>query len=183
MAKKLKYKIKIIAEASVGRAADAAIRKLLAACFPKDAAIFSKSRNWHSAPEYILVARQGQAVIGHVAIVRRKIACGRTKIAIAGIQSLAVHPRARGAGLAQALMTESMAEAWRRKIEFGLLFCVPELERFYAALGWRRIDGPFSMRDEAGARAEIPRKNIGMILLLSNRPFPSGAVDLQGRDW
>lgn len=183
MAKKIKFKIEIFEEKSVGRTDDAGIRKLLAECFPKDTDFFSRARQWHCAPEYVLLSRKGRKLMGHVAVVTRKISCGRTKVKIAGIQSLAVHPESRGTGLAQALMTESMAEAWRRKIEFGLLFCVPELERFYASLGWRRIDGPFIMRDESGARDDIPQKNIGMVLLLSGKHFPRGTIDLCGRDW
>ena len=183
MAKKPKFKIEIIGEKSLSKSDDAGIRKLLAGCFPKDAAFFSKSRSWHSAPEYTLASRKGGAIAGHVAIVVREISCGRKKVTIAGIQSLAVGTECRGMGLAPALMTESMSEAWRRGIEFGLLFCVPELERFYASLGWRRIDAPFFMRDEKGRKTSIPQKNIGMVLPLSGKPFPSGAVDLRGRDW
>lgn len=183
MTKKSKFKIEIIGEKSVSASADAAIRKLLADCFPRDAVFFSKSRKWHSDPEYILLNRRGKSIVGHVAIVVRDISCGREKVKIAGIQSLAVGAEGRGTGLSQALMTEAMAEAWRRGIEFGLLFCVPELERFYASLGWRRIDAPLFMRDEKGMKKRVPQKNIGMILLLSAKPFPPGAIDLRGRDW
>lgn len=181
--KKTKFKIEIIEEKSANKSDDAAIRKLLADCFPKDVGFFSKSRNWHSDPEYILISRKGGEIAGQAAIVVREISCGRAKVKIAGIQSLAVSSKCRGMGLSQALMTDSMAEAWRRGIKFGLLFCVPDLERFYASLGWKRIDGPFFMRDESGAKKNIPAKNIGMILLLSGKPFPSGAIDLRGRDW
>lgn len=183
MAKKSKFKIEIIEEKSVSSPDDALIRKLLAACFPKDAGFFSKFRKWHSDPEYILLGRKGREIFGQVAVVVREISCGRTKIKIAGIQSLAVSPKCRGTGLSQVLMTQSMSEAWRRGIKFGLLFCVPELERFYALLGWKRIDEHFFMRNESGAKKSIPQKNIGMILLLSGTQFPSGAIDLRGRDW
>lgn len=183
MAKKTKFRIEIIGEKSVSKSDDVLIRKLLADCFPKDAEFFSKTRNWHSDPEYILISRKGREIVGHVAVVVREISCGRTKVKIAGIQSLAVRPERRGTGLSQALMIQSMAEAWRRKIRFGLLFCVPDLERFYASLGWKTIDGPFFMRDESGAKKSIPKKNIGMILLLSGKPFPSGVIDLRGQDW
>lgn len=183
MKKALKHKLEIIEDIKVRAADDAAVRKLLAICFPGDAAFFLKSRVWHSAPECILIRRSGREIKGHVAIIIRAVRCGRVKINIAGIQSLAVNPECRGTGLAQALMTESMAEAWRRKIEFGLLFCVPALERFYASLGWRRIDAPVCMRDETGGKAPLPSKNICMVLALSGKAFPEGAIDLLGRDW
>ncbi|MDO9543228.1 MAG: GNAT family N-acetyltransferase [Kiritimatiellia bacterium] len=183
MAKKSKFRMEVIEEKSVSRSDDAAIRRLLAGCFSKGDPFFSKFRNWHSDPEYILISRKGREIIGHVAIVVREISCGRTKVKIAGIQSLALKPECRGTGLSQLFMTQSMAEAWRRGIEFGLLFCVSGLERFYASLGWRSRAVPFFMRDEFGLKKRIPPKNIGMILLLSGKPFPSGTIDLRGRDW
>ena len=183
MKKKTKFKIEIVEEKSVDKALDKSIRALLVECFPGDNNAFAKARAWHSAPEYLLVHRKGKEVLGHVAIITREISCGRKKIRIAGIQSLAVGKKGRGTGLSQALMTDSMTEAFRRGIEFGLLFCIPELERFYATLGWKRIEEPVFMQDEKGARAPLPSKNIGMYLLLSGKPFPAGAVDLRGRDW
>lgn len=184
MTKELKHKLEIIEEKSLSKSDDALIRKLLVDCFPEDVAVFSKSRNWHGTdPEYIILNRKGKEIVGHVAVVLREITCGRARVTIAGIQSLAVRPECRGTGLSQTLMTRSMSEAWQRGIKFGLLFCVPNLERFYASLGWRRIDGPFFMRDESGRKTSTPQKNIGMILLLSGAQFPPGAIDLRGRDW
>ena len=183
MKKKPEFKIEIIEERSAGKDLDKSIRKLLADCFPGDQNSFLKTRCWHSTPEYILVNRKGKSVVGQVAVVTREISCGRKKVKIAGIQSLAVGKKGRGTGLSHHLMIESMSEALRRGIEFGLLFCVPELERFYTSLGWKRIDVPFFMRDASGARTNLPQKNIRMILPLSGRKFPSGAIDLQGRDW
>lgn len=183
MKKKAKFKIEIVDEKSVSKDLDKGVRELLAECFPDDGKTFLKIRCWHSAPEYILVNRKGKAVIGHVAIITREIACGKNKVKIAGIQSLAVGKAGRGTGLSHVLMTDSMSEAWRRGIEFGILFCIPELERFYASLGWKRVDVPVFMKDASGKKANLPQKNIAMILQLSGKTFPPGAIDLQGRDW
>lgn len=176
-------KTEIIAEKSVSKTDDALIRKMLSECFPQNATEFARCRRWHSDPEYILLIRNKKAVVGHVAVVIRDISCGRKKVRVAGIQSLAVVPKHRGTGLSQALMTEAMAEAWRRKVPFGMLFCVPELERFYSSLGWKRIDVPVHMRSQSGRKEKLPSKNIAMTLQLSHIPFPSGAVDLCGSDW
>ena len=67
--------------------------------------------------------------------------------------------------------------------EFGLLFCEPVLEPFYRAQGWRKIDVPVTMADEQGHCVPLPEENIAMILELADKPFPSGPVDLAGRDW
>jgi predicted N-acetyltransferase YhbS len=104
-------------------------------------------------------------------------------IMVAGIQSLAVAPQLRGTGLSSRLMAEAMEEAQRRGIEYGLLFCLPGLERFYASLGWIRTDEPVTMADETGQPVPLTQKNITMSIELSERPFPKGPIDLQGRDW
>lgn len=127
-------------------------------------------------------------VAGHVGIVIREVRCGRTRATagkpalVAGIQNLAVAHELRGRGLSQQLMTEAMTEAVRRSVPFGLLFCVPELERLYASLGWRRTDVSVTLI-ENGKRVPIPGKNIAMFKELAGKPFPRGDIDLQGMDW
>jgi hypothetical protein len=80
-------------------------------------------------------------------------------------------------------MARAMEEAKQRGVPFGLLFCVPELENFYARQGWERLDRPITMLDAEGRRVPIPSKNIAMILRLGDKPLPPGEIDLQGRDW
>ena len=165
-------------------ATDAAIKRLLCECFPPDVEAFTRSRYWHgTGPTYTLIQRDGGDVVGHVGVVRRTVRCGGRPVEIAGIQSLCVVPRMRVTGLSWALMREAMAEARRRGIKFGLLFCVPRLERFYGSLKWVRTDAPMTMDDERGEPVAIPTKNIAMYIQLTGEPFPDGPVHLGGRDW
>jgi N-acetylglutamate synthase-like GNAT family acetyltransferase len=174
----------LIEESDMPPEIDAAIKGLLCECFGPDVEEFSRSRHWHgSAPNYTVIYRQRSEVVGHVGIVLRTIRCGRVPTEIAGIQSLAVSPRRQGTMLAWALMKRSMKEARKRGVPFGLLFCVPSLERLYAAMRWERIDVITTMRDEKGQTVPIPGKNIAMVLKLDDRPFPEGDIDLQGADW
>ncbi len=106
-----------------------------------------------------------------------------TPITVAGIQSLAVAPERRGTGLSQRLMAGAADEAVRRGIDYGLLFCVPGLERFYATLGWARTDERVTMQDEWGRTVPMPASNICMFKVLGRRSFPAGAINLCGRDW
>ena len=121
--------------------------------------------------------------LGQVGIIERQITCGGVPVRVAGIQSLAVAPDWRRSGLSQRLMTAAMQEARRRGMGFGLLFCVPELEGFYARMGWRRIDRAVAMRDAAGRPVPLTAKNISMELALAGDPLPPGPIDLEGRDW
>jgi len=145
-------------------------------CTPDTAAA---SAPFASAP----LATELSGVVGHVAIVIREIRCGGASVTVAGVQSLAVAPDFRGTGLSRRLMTEAMDEAKRRGIAFGLLFCVPGLESFYASLGWIRTDEAVTMRDKEGRPVPIPASNIAMFKPLGSTPFPTGPIDLRGRDW
>ena len=163
---------------------DAAVRRLLCECFPSDVAAFSVRRAWNDVhPAFSVFGRHGDAVVGQVGIVERRIACGGVPACVAGVQSLAVAPGCRRSGLSQRLMFAAMQEARRRGVCFGLLFCVPELERFYARMDWRRIERAVTMRDAAGRPVPLTAKNIAMELALAGEPLPPGPIDLEGRDW
>ena len=176
--------LEVIAEAEMPDALDHAIRKLLCWCFPDDAASFALARAWHeSAPAFSVICREAHALLGHVGIVIRRIRCGSVPVTVAGVQNLCVVPERRGTGLSQRLMRRAMREAAQRHVCFGLLFCVPELERFYQSLGWCKTDAPVLMLDEQGRCAAIPQKNIAMFCESGEDCFPAGTIDLMGRDW
>jgi len=180
----LELPVEIIDEDHLDPELDAAIRRLLCECFPPDVGAFSARRAWNGVcPAFSVVGRGGDKVVGQVGIVERRITCGGAPVRVAGIQSLAVAASWRRSGLSQRLMTGAMDEAGRRGIRFGLLFCVPELEAFYARLGWRRIERAVTMRDAAGRIVPLTAKNISMELDLAGDPLPPGPIDLEGRDW
>ena len=180
----LPLSLEVVDEDRLAPELDAAIRRLLCECFPLDAETFSARRAWNGVqPLFSVLGRHGDKLVGHVGIVDRRVACAGTPLRVAGIQSLAVAPDWRRSGLAQRLMTTAMDEARSRGVCFGLLFCVPELERFYAGLGWRRIDRAVTIRDVSGQTVPLTAKNISMELALAGNPLPPGPIDLEGRDW
>jgi predicted N-acetyltransferase YhbS len=176
--------LQIVDEDRVGPELDAAVRRLLCACFPADAESFAARRAWHGVlPIFSVLAWRGDELAGQIGIVERHVTCGGAPVRAAGVQSLAVAPDLRGSGLSQRLMTTAMQEAQRRGIPHGLLFCLPGLEGFYTRLGWRRIDREVTMLDANGRTVPLTAKNIGMELVLAESPLPPGRIDLAGRDW
>jgi predicted N-acetyltransferase YhbS len=175
----------VVDESLVSVALDGAIRDLLVVCFPADTATFSRTRYWHgSAPVFSVVHRKNGRVLGHVGVVARTILSGENRIAVGGVQNLAVRPETRGTGIAPRLMESAMVEAQRRGLGFGLLFCVPGLKRFYIGLGWVAVDVVARMRDpDSNATTLIPGKNICMTKTLGSHAFPAGEIDLCGPDW
>jgi predicted N-acetyltransferase YhbS len=174
----------LLDESRVRPATDAAIRRLLCAAFPVDASIFSQTRAWHgSAPVFSFLAREGRRMVGYIGVVCRTILAGDRRVAVAGIQNLAVLPDRRGHGLGQRLTAAAMDEAGRRGIPFGLLFCVPGLEAFYNREGWRRLDVETLMDFDGQRNVPIPGKNICMVKNLTTDHFPAGNLHLLGPDW
>ncbi|MCC7518254.1 MAG: imidazole glycerol phosphate synthase subunit HisF [Verrucomicrobiae bacterium] len=175
--------LQIVEEDAMPAALDTAIRRALCECFPEDTAAFARTRAWHgSAPFFSVVVGEGRRVTGHVGVVAREISVGGARVRVAGIQNFVVVPDRRKTGLSRELMEAAMREAGGRGIPFGLLFCVPALERFYASLGWRTLPVRARMLFE-GAETEVPSKNIAMGLALAEEPFPEGELHLCGPDW
>ncbi len=176
-------KMRCVDEAAVTPELDAAIRELLCTCFPDDAWNFRVTRTWHgSGPDYSIVYAEDGRVLGHVGIHVREVDCDGTRLRVAGVQNVAVHPERRGSGLAHRVMRASMEEAVRQGIPYGLLFCVPELERFYSRLGWVTVEPEVTMVYE-GVEQPIPGKNIAMVHDLESAPLRPGVVHLLGADW
>ena len=175
----------VLAECDVSAAVDAAIRDLLGTCFPADASVFAKNRAWHdSSPAYSVLCCIRGRIVGHLGMVFRTIRCGSVETQVAGVQNLCVEPAHRGTGISHELMQRALAEAKQRGVSFGLLFCVPKLERLYAAQGWQTIDTSVTMLDERGSRVSLPAKNIAMVCELgTSAEIPPGPIDLLGRDW
>ncbi len=174
-----------IDEAEMTPQQDAVIRALLCECFGDDAGVFSHTRAWHgSGPEFTLAYFEEGRALGHVGVVVREIACDGRPVRIAGVQNVAVTPSRRRTGLARQLMQDAMREAGRRGLPYGVLFCVPALERFYHSVGWHRLDLPATMlHHETGAEIPTDPKNILMIKELGGEPFAARSVHLQGADW
>jgi len=180
----VEFPLEVIAETDMPPATDRAIKRLLCECFPADVEIYSRRRAWHdSAPTFSVIYREQDRVLGHIGIVVRQTLCGDASITVAGVQNFCVARHRRGTGLSRGLMARALDEAVDRGVRFGLLFCVPELERFYSSLGWSKTERPVTMLDEDGHSVPIPAKNISMLIELAGDEFPPGAVDLQGRDW
>lgn len=176
--------LELIEEARMSPAMDRAIRQLLCECFPADVQSYAHRRIWHdSPPAYTVIARPAGLVVGHLGIVVRTVACADVRATVAGVQSFCVAPRYRGTGLSGHLMARALDESLHRGVCFGLLFCLPELERFYGALGWFKTERPVTMLDEHGGLVPMPGKNICMLIELGEEGFPPGPLDLLGRDW
>ncbi|MBN1435922.1 MAG: GNAT family N-acetyltransferase [Sedimentisphaerales bacterium] len=175
----------LVAEEAVSDEQDAMIRDCLVECFPDDRQIFRRTRNWHTEPIYRVLGLDGEGVVqGHIAVVEQTITVGGESLAVAGVQSVAVRLGYRGRRIADDLLKAAMAEAKRRDLDVGLLFCREELMKVYERCGWLWLGPRLTlMLDEHGSEVEIPEKNVVMYYPLGVVEFPTGDINLCGRDW
>lgn len=176
---------RIIDERNMDPASDAAIRRGLCECFPGDIPVFSRTRAWHgSAAAFSVLMESGGEVVAHVGVVDRTIRAGSGRLRIGGVQNVFVLPTHRGRGMVDEIMRKSMAEAHRRGMDAGLLFCLPALEKIYARTGWQTLSlRPVWATRSTGGRYLLNEKNITMFHPLLRRTFPEGELDLHGDDW
>lgn len=178
-------KLQIVSEASIGPAQDAAIRAGLCACFPPDREVFSRTRAWHgSHPAWSVLAVEEDALIAHAGIVERQVLVGQEHIRVAGVQNVFVLPEYRGLGLFRQVMSAALEEAHKRGLDFGLLFCAPDIGRKYARQGWRLLEDRGVTRVDQQRRPQpLPAKNVTMFYPLAGRDLPPGDLHLLGNDW
>jgi predicted N-acetyltransferase YhbS len=171
-------------EFQLSAALDAEIRAFLLRAFPDGATAFARTRHWHgSAPAYSVLARRDGRLAAHAGVIVRDIRAGGQPVRIYGIQNMGVSPEARGTGAGLRVLEAVAREALRRGIGFGVLFCIPELERYYRRDGWKLHDVAVRMNYDGQTDIPIPGKNVCMIKLLTAGTFPAGEIHLQGADW
>jgi GNAT superfamily N-acetyltransferase len=176
--------IAVVAEEQVSAGLDAEIRDFLIRAFPDDSTSFAQTRHWHgSAPAYSVLARLGSRLVAHAGAIVRDIRVGSRTVRIYGIQNMGVLPEVRGTGAGQRVLDAVAGEAVRRGVSFGLLFCIPALERYYRRDGWETRSVVVRMNYGGQDNIPIPGKNVCMARCLAAEPFPDGDIHLQGADW
>ncbi len=173
----------VIHEDAVSTRLEHQIRDCLVVCFPHEP-LFSHQIWWHSKPAYRVIAFTPQNdIVAHAALVLKSITVGSANVPvnIAGIQSFSVMPRWRGHGLSDRVMERGLQTAQEQDIEFGMLFCNPTLEKVYYRMGWQTVRNDVLMLNEQNI--EVLRDGKTMIYSFNGSTFPSGSIQLHGRDW
>ena len=177
--------VRIVDERELPADLDAAIRRTLVTCFPKDAEFFLHSRAWHGCtPAFSAVVQEDNEVIAHLGVVQREVTVGGASVHVAGLQNICVLPDHRGRGLCRKMLDASMAEAKERGADFGLLFCVAQIVPVYERCGWCQLPNSSVVRvDLDGEEKPLANGNLPMWLPLNKGKFPAGEIYLGGNDW
>lgn len=157
---------------------EAQIAALLARAFTTD---FGGRSFFQQRHHLRLLARDGAALLGHIALQWRAVRLGNDLVTVAGLAEVATDPDRRGQGIAGHLLAEAITEARASNAEFLLLFGTAGL---YAAAGFRQAGNPLSWIGMEGARLgalhHAPAKHL-MVLPLGARAWDDAArLDLLG---
>ncbi len=130
--RQLPMQIEQIAEMDLTTADDRAIGQLLNAAF--STAEFNGRSYFQNRHHLRVIARDGDAIIGHIALSIRAIRMGDTLLDSVGIAEVATHPDHRGKGIASALMEEALTAARATIADVCILFGD---EKLYAGVGFQ----------------------------------------------
>ena len=90
----------------------------------------------------------------------------------------------RGKGFCDALMNAAMFKAVEHSFDFGLLFCISDIEKVDERSGWIKLSHSYMLFiDESVNDGILPGKNIAMYFPLKLSTYPTRDIHLQGNDW
>lgn len=123
-----------------------ALAGLLARAYPHEAHRFGAGWTWTGArPELRVVARRTGVPVAHAGIIRRFLRAlpdegPAREVLVGDVGLVAVDPDQHGRGLGRALLARVVETLVGLDTPFGFLTCGPDVEGFYRAAGWTRLD-------------------------------------------
>jgi aminoglycoside 2'-N-acetyltransferase I len=123
-----------------------AVRRLLEEVFEGD----WTEEDWdHTRGGVHALAWEGEELVGHAAVVQRRLVHGGRALRTGYVEGVAVRAGHRGRGLGTALMA-GMERVIRGAYDLGALSSSEDAARLYSALGWRRWRGRTFMLTPTG---------------------------------
>ena len=135
---------------------------------------------WRSKELHFITEEDGRA-LSHVGLVRAKVRAGGREVTVGGVGGVVTVPEAQGRHLVHAGMRQA-AEFICRELgaDFGMLFCLPRLEPFYARQGWQALEEEVEIDQPAG-KVVWPYRV--MVLPCGEPVWPAGRVEVGGLPW
>lgn len=154
------------------------VRALLEDAFPDRAPGEKDYYSEHGAPALILVLRESEDVIGHLATYQREVQIGDETLEVGMIGGVAIASDYRRRGHSRALIGQAHAYLMKASIPFSILFAYEP--RVYQSSGYKLMQNETHFLDMDGAwRTFVFRGS--MYAELSGRHWPNRSLDLRGR--
>jgi aminoglycoside 2'-N-acetyltransferase I len=156
----------------------ARVRALLEDVFASD----WSEHDWeHSLGGVHTLVWEGEELIGHAAVVQRRLLHGGRALRAGYVEGVAVRADRRRRGHAAAMM-DAIERVVRGGYALGALSATDDAARLYVARGWQRWRGPTAALTPAGI-APTPDDDGGVLVLPVAAPLDlSGALSCDWRD-
>ena len=129
------------------------------------------------APSLVMILREAQQVIGHLALYQRQVTIGRESLQIGMLGGIVVAPRSRRRGHSRVLVQHAHKHLRACDIPFSILFAYEP--RVYASSGYRLMQNETRFIDRDGmAKTFVYRGSMYAELL--QRRWPNQLLDLCG---
>jgi len=173
--------IDCIPELALTKADDDRIAALVEIAFDgRDAGFGGRSYN-KQRHHLRIIAREGDQIIGHIALLFRAIRMGDQLVQIVGLAEVATHPTHEGKGIASALLQETITQSQRSLADFIILFGTHPI---YAKHGFQKHINPlhYVVMDDCYTHKMITRIDDGLqVLSLGDVAWdPNAPIDLLG---
>jgi predicted N-acetyltransferase YhbS len=160
---------------TIDAALDAEIRGLLTTCFTKPEDVVFRTRRHFVEPyphRWIIRDPQGR-LVAHIGVHEKCAEVDGRTARIGGIAEVCVHPDCRGRGYVKQML--GCVHDWLRQhgFAFAVLYGDPKV---YSSSGYRLVDNLAYSGDEGGW---LPTS--GMVLALTNQPWPTAEVRIPGK--
>ena len=141
----------------------------------EDAGYTWRPKNHH------FITEEGGRAVSHVGVVKTTVGVSGRELTVGGVGGVVTRPEAQGRHLAHAAMRQAAGFICHELgADFGMLFCLPRLEPFYARQGWLAINDEVELDQPAG-KVVWPYRV--MVLPCGGREWPAGRVEVGGLPW
>jgi aminoglycoside 2'-N-acetyltransferase I len=142
-----------------------ALRAMLVAAFGTDPENALRDEDWeHALGGIHVLAEDGDAIVGHAAVVERRIEIAGRPIRTGYVEAVATAPDRQLTGLGSLVMGE-VGRIIGDEYELGMLGT--GVQPFYERLGWRIWRGPSAVRTASG---EVPSPDEDGYLMVLRTP-------------
>jgi GNAT superfamily N-acetyltransferase len=136
--------------------------------------------SWRPKDVHFLLYSNGRTV-SHVGILKHVVTVNGETVTVAGLGGVVTLPEAQHKGFARRLVQHAMTFIQRDwVVDAGLLFCRPQMVRYYEALGWQVVEGTVLIEQPNG---EIASPLTVMVRPFGRKQWPSGTVELRSLPW
>lgn len=136
---------------------------------------------WSDEHDWVVMGSLDGQIVSCLILIERTGKIDGQPVRLGGIGGVATHPDAQRKGYARQVMLAAVDFMRDRLgVEFGLLVCTPELNDYYARMGWQLVTRPILV-DQPDGKAQLDLT--GMVLPCTSSDWPGGSLDLCGLPW